>query len=69
MVARPHLPPRKMKSPATKMLPLLPNHSLPIKTLILFLILRWEGWDERDRGAVGPVPLSLPGLAVPTLAV
>lgn len=36
MVARPHLPPRKMKSLTAKMLPLLPNHSLPIKTLILF---------------------------------
>lgn len=37
-----------------------PDHSLPIKTLILFLILRWEGWDEGSRGRVGPSP-PLPG--------
>lgn len=37
-----------------------PNHSLPIKTLILFLILRWEGWDEGS-GGVGPSLTPLPG--------
>lgn len=53
----PPRPPRTEKPPAAKMLPPHPNHSLPIKTLILFLILRWEGWDGAGgRGDLRPSP-------------
>lgn len=53
----PPRPPRTEKPPAAKMLPPRPNHSLPIKTLILFLISRWEGWDGAGgRGDLCPSP-------------
>lgn len=45
MVARPRSPPR-----AAETLPLRPRHSLPIETLILFLIWGWEGGGVSGAG-------------------